>query len=78
MQKDLDYLESELQKIGGKFLGGDTPNAADTMMGFSAAFILARQLGTKGGKWERVEQYIKDCESTETYQKAVKKTGHKL
>ncbi|KAI7535225.1 glutathione S-transferase [Hortaea werneckii] len=78
VQKDLDYLASELQKSNGKFLLGDQITAADCMMEFSADFILARQLGTLGKTWPRVEQYIKDCQATSTWQKAQKKTGHKL
>lgn len=78
VRKDLDYLEAELGKSGGKFLGGASPNAADIMMHFSASFILARELGTKGGSWPKIEQWIKDCEATPSYQKAVKHTGHKL
>ncbi len=32
VQKDLDYLASELGKSKGKFLVGDSPTAADVMM----------------------------------------------
>jgi glutathione S-transferase len=76
--KDLNYLEAELNKSRGKLLFGDEPTAADVMMEFTVDFILARQLGTKGKQWPRVEQYLEDCHKTETWQKAVKKTGHKL
>ena len=78
VQKDLDYLESELGKNGGKFLIGDTPTAADMMMEFTVDFILTRELGTKGKTWEKIERYRKECQSTESWVKAQKKTGHRL
>lgn len=76
--KDMDFLEAELGKSKGNFLVGDSVTVADCMMLFSAQFILARQLGTKGKKWERIEKWIADCENTESYKRAVEKTGHKL
>lgn len=76
--KDFDFLEGELSKNGTKFLAGDHVTAADIMMQFSIDFILARNLGTKGRKWENIERWLKDCKATETYKKAVEKTGHKL
>jgi glutathione S-transferase len=76
--KDMDFLEKELGKSKGKFLVGDSVTVADCMMLFSAQFILARQLGTKGKKWEKIEKWIADCEATESYKRAIEKTGHKL
>ncbi|KAG9738963.1 glutathione S-transferase, partial [Aureobasidium melanogenum] len=76
--KDMDFLEAHLSKGNAKFLVGDSVTVADCMMLFSAQFILARQLGTKGKKWERIEKWIADCENTESYKRAVQKTGHKL
>jgi glutathione S-transferase len=78
IRNDMSYLEAELKKSPGKFLFGDTPTAADTMMHFSAVFILKRELGMKGQSFPEVERYIKDCEATETYKRAVEKTGHQL
>jgi len=78
VQKDFDFLESELQRSEGKFLFGDAVTAADTMMEFTADFVLARELGTKGRTWERVERYVRDCQQTATWQKARERTGHKL
>lgn len=78
VRADMAFLEAELKKSSGKFLFGDKPTAADIMMHFSAVFILARELGMKGQKYPEVERWIKDCEATETYKKAVEKTGHKL
>ncbi|KAL9072660.1 MAG: hypothetical protein Q9157_005013 [Trypethelium eluteriae] len=75
---DFDWLESELQKGKGKFLVGDHVTAADCMMSFSAQWILEKGLGTQGKKWPTVEEWIKTCEATETWKKAVQKTGHKL
>jgi glutathione S-transferase len=76
--KDMDFLEKELGKSKGKFLIGDNVTVADCMMLFSAQFILARQLGTKGKKWEKIEKWIANCEATESYKRALEKTGHKL
>jgi len=78
VQKDFDLLEQELGKSSGKFLLGDQVTVADIMMHFSASFILARGLGTSGKSYPNVEQWIKDCEATETFQKAVKRTGYDL
>lgn len=75
---DMDYLEEHLSKGNGKFLVGNAVSAADCMMAFSAAFILARELGVKPASYPRSQQYVQDCEATETYKKAVQKTGHKL
>ena len=76
--KDMDFLEAELGKSEGKFLLGDSVTAADCMMHFSAVYILARELGTKGKNWPKIEQWVRDCEATETYGKAVQHSGHKL
>lgn len=76
--RDFDYLEAELGKSGGKFLLGDSLTAADIMMHFSARFILLRELGTQGKTWPKVNRWLDECEATESYQAAVKKTGHEL
>jgi glutathione S-transferase len=76
--KDMDFLEQELGKSKGKFLVGDKVTVADCMMLFSAQFILTRELGTKGRKWEKVNKWIADCEGTESYKRAIEKTGHKF
>nr|POF00940.1 glutathione s-transferase 3 [Quercus suber] len=78
VQKDLDYLERELQKSPGKFLFGDAVTAADCMMEFTVDFVFARELGTKGGSWPRVNEYLKDLHAVPTWKQAVEKTGHKL
>ena len=76
--KDMDFLEKELEKGGTKFLVGDEVTVADIMMHFGVAFTIARGLGTKGRTWKRVEEWIARCEDTDSYKRAVKKTGHKL
>lgn len=78
LHPDMNFLEAELSKGKGKFLCGDAVSAADCMMEFSAAFIMARELGIKPHTYPKSQQYIQDCEATETYKKAVQKTGHKL
>jgi glutathione S-transferase len=76
IQADLDFMTAELGKSSGKFLFGDQLSVADIQMHFSVAFILQRELGTLGKRWERLEKYVRDCEATESYKKAVEKTGH--
>jgi glutathione S-transferase len=78
VHRDFDWLESELKKGSGKFLVGDHLTAADTMMGFSIAFILKMGLGTKGKEWPAVNAWLANVESTPAYKKAVEKTGHTL
>lgn len=78
INKDLDYLEAELSKSKSKFIVGDSVTAADTMMEFSADFVLTRELGTKGKTWPKINEWLKNCHETKTYQDAVKKTGYTL
>lgn len=78
IRNDMDFLENALKNSGGKWLLGNELTAADFMMHFSATFVLARELGVKGKKYPETERWLKDCEATESYQKAVQKTGHKL
>ncbi|KAK5167060.1 uncharacterized protein LTR77_007790 [Saxophila tyrrhenica] len=75
---DMNLLESTLEKSSGKFLLGDKVTVADTLMHFSAVFILARDLGVKGEDYPRCKKFIQDCEATESYKKAVERTGHSL
>ena len=75
---DMNYLEAALSNSTGKFLCGNEVTAADCMMEFSAAFIMARELGIKAQSYPKTQQYIHDCEATGSYRKAVQKTGHKL
>lgn len=78
VHRDFDWLEAELKKGSGRFLVGDHLTAADTMMGFSVAFIFKMGLGVKGKTWPAVNAWLASVEGTETYQRAVEKTGHTL
>lgn len=78
VHRDFDWLESELKQGDGRYLVGDHLTAADTMMGFTVAFIFKMGLGTGGMKWPTVDAWLANIESTEAYQRAVKKTGHTL
>lgn len=78
VQKDLDYFVAELQKSDGPFLLGDRLSVADMAMQFSLSFILARKLGTGDKSWPALEQYLRDCEGTASFQQAVKKSGYQL
>lgn len=50
------------------------------MVLFSIQFIFARDLigGRKISEWKNVEKWVKTCEETESWKKAVMKTGHEL
>lgn len=76
--KDLDWLDAELE--GQRFLCGEKVTAADTMCIFSVQFIFARDLcaGRKVGEWRNIERWLKDCEGTEGWKRAVAKTGHEM
>ncbi|KAJ4346127.1 hypothetical protein N0V95_005680 [Ascochyta clinopodiicola] len=78
VQNDMSWLESELSLSPGAFLVGDHPTAADIMMHFSATFIIARELGTNGKEWPNINKWLKACEDSDGYKRAVKKTGHNL
>jgi glutathione S-transferase len=78
VQNDMSWLETELSLSSGKFLCGDHVTAADIMMQFSAEFIIQRELGTLGKEWPNINKWLERCRNTESYRKAVEKTGHKL
>ncbi|CAN9122860.1 unnamed protein product [Alternaria alternata] len=78
VQNDMSWLETELSLSSGKFICGDHVTAADTMMQFSAEFIVARELGIKGKEYPNVNKWLDACRETESYQRAQKKTGHKI
>lgn len=76
--KDLDWLESELQ--GRKFLAGDMLTAADTVVLFSLLLIFKRDLCAGRGvvEWPAVRVWMERCESTESWRRAVEKTGFEM
>jgi glutathione S-transferase len=78
VQNNLSWLETELSLSQGDFLCGDHVTAADIMMQFSAEFILVRELGTQGREWPNINKWLDTCKNTESYKRAVEKTGHKL
>ncbi|KAI8937466.1 hypothetical protein NX059_005186 [Plenodomus lindquistii] len=78
VQNDLSWLETELSLSSGKFLCGDHVTAADIMMQFSADFILARELGTQGKEYPNINKWLEVCKNTDSYKRAVEKSGHKL
>jgi glutathione S-transferase len=51
-----------------------------TMILFGIQFIFARDLcgGRTVGEWQNIEKWIHDCEETESWQRAVKRTGHEM
>lgn len=81
VQKDLDWLESELSD-GREWLVGGRVTAADVMMQASVDFIFAREFGTKGvdvGKrWARTSEWLERCKRDEAYIRAVERSGYTL
>lgn len=78
MRNDLDWLEAELGHSTGRFLVGDQVTAADVMMQFSVQFVFERELGTKGGDWPRLREWLARCEGCEGYKRAVERSGFTL
>jgi glutathione S-transferase len=78
VHKSFEWLENTLSRSTSGWLVGDKVTAADIMTHFSASFLLERQLGTKGKKWPKVEEWVKRCEAKDSYQRAVKKSGYSL
>ena len=78
VQNDMSWLETELSLSSGQFLCGNHVTAADVMMQFSAEFILVREFGTLGKEWPNINKWLEACKKTDSYQRAVKKTGHQL
>lgn len=78
VRKDLDWLDGELK--GKSFLVGEGVTAADTMCLMSVQFIFARGLAGEGKErdWGYIHRWIECCEKTETWKRAVEKTGHEL
>lgn len=78
VQKDLDWLETELSLSQGRFLCGDHVTAADTMMQFSIDFIFVTGLGTQGREWPAIRAWLAACKGTESWARAVRKSGYEL
>jgi glutathione S-transferase len=78
VQSDLDWLETELSLSSGRFLCGDKVTAADMMMQFSVDVIMVTKLGTQGRTWPGIENWLEACKESESYKRAVEKTGYEL
>jgi glutathione S-transferase len=78
VQNDFHWMETELSLSRGRFLCGDHVTAADIMMQFSVDFIVARDLGTQGKEYPNINRWLEDCTNTESYKRAVEKTGHNM
>jgi glutathione S-transferase len=48
------------------------------MVQFSAEFIIAKDLGTQGREYPNVKMWLDACRETDSYQRAMKKTGHEV
>lgn len=71
-------MENELK--GKRYLVGDSVSAADTMCLFSVQFIFVRDLngGRTLAEWPGVEKWVRACEGTGTWKRAIEKTGHQM
>ncbi|KAF2679402.1 hypothetical protein K458DRAFT_445770 [Lentithecium fluviatile CBS 122367] len=78
VQKDLDWLETELSLSTGPWLCGSELTAADIMMQFSIDFIMKTELGTGGRSWPKIEKWLRDCGECGSYRRAMEKTGYEL
>lgn len=78
VRKNLDWVEATLDASTGSFLVGNDVTAADVMVKFSVDFILARELGSSGGKWPKIDAWLRRCEDTDAYKRAVERSGHTL
>lgn len=77
-KQTFNWLELELQAGNGEFLVGNHVAAADTMMEFSAQFILTRKLGTGDRCWPAIEVWLQSPGVQASSKGAVEKTGHSL
>jgi glutathione S-transferase len=78
VRRGLDWLDQEL--LGRKFLVKEEVTSADTMMLFDIQFIFAKDLCGRRriSDWRNVEKWVRTCEGTESYKRAVEKTGYQL
>lgn len=85
--KDLDWLEGELAESKSGWLVGDGITLADIMVEFCVEFFFARKIGLRteegkrdeaGERWKNVKAWLKKCQESESYKKAVEKTGYTL
>jgi glutathione S-transferase len=61
-------------------LAGQEVIAADMMCIFSVQFIFKRNLcgGRRIQEWRNVERWVRECEESEGWKRAVGKTGHEM
>lgn len=76
VELDLDWFDAELNKSTGRFLVGDTVTVADIMVLFNIQFVHAWKIGTTRKSWPRIEVWRKNCEETDSYQRALLRTGY--
>lgn len=84
LQSQSSTTTTSSNESANQYLAGGTDfTAADTMCLFSILFIFARGLyGAKAGqeeeKWPAVKGWMARCEGTESWRRAVERTGHVL
>jgi glutathione S-transferase len=76
--KDMDWLERELAESTGPFLVGAALTAADIMVLFVVQLVYKFKFGGEGKAWRKVEAWVKACEDTPSYKRAVERSGFTL
>ena len=74
---DLRWVEKTLNENGGWLVGGKL-TAADIMTEFSVDWLLERELGAKKGDFPTIDRWLDRCHETESWKRAVEKSGHTL
>lgn len=87
VRNDLGWIEGHLKQQGTRFLMGNTVSVADIMMQFSIEIIYARKLGLNAqeageeggdGRWPETKKWLDRCMATDSFKRAVKKSGYTL
>jgi glutathione S-transferase len=76
--KDMDWLERELAQSTGPFLVGDTLTVADIMVLFVIQLTYKFKFGGEGKSWPKIEAWVKTCEESASYKRAVERSGFTL
>ncbi len=83
MHNSLNWVDNTIkgqQERGSKYLVGHSITAADIAMLFSVQLIYNHRLGLEAmdKRWEYLEKWQADMESTESWRKTLEKTGYRI